>query len=125
MKTEINIYILFGILIIHWLGDFVLQTDFQAKNKSRSNVALTEHVANYSIVWFVVGMLWYLRVHNIALFCWFPIITFICHWVTDYFTSRLNTKLYNDGRTHEFFVSVGFDQILHYLQLVLTFQLLS
>lgn len=43
--------------------------------------------------------------------------TLVCHTITDYFTSRLNTKLYKANKIHEFFVSIGFDQILHYVQL--------
>lgn len=42
----------------------------------------------------------------------------------DYFTSRLNSKLWAQGRTHDFFVAVGFDQVLHYIQLILTYVLI-
>ena len=52
-------------------------------------------------------------------------ITFVCHTITDYFTSRLNSKLWAKGDVHNFFVSVGFDQVLHYVQLFLTYQLLK
>ena len=59
-------------------------------------------------------------------FAWyFVIITFICHTVTDYFTSRLNSKLWAKGDVHNFFVSVGFDQVLHYAQLFLTYKILA
>jgi len=52
-------------------------------------------------------------------------ITFICHTATDYFTSRVNAKLWEKGQVHNFFVSIGFDQYLHYIQLFVTFYYLS
>ena len=55
---------------------------------------------------------------------YFPLITFITHTITDYFTSRLNSRLWAKGDVHNFFVSVGFDQVLHYVQLFLTYQIL-
>lgn len=116
----ISFWVVLTILIIHWLGDFVLQTDEQAKGKSSDNGCLSAHVLSYSLAWimpavFLVGP-------------WAPIfiaITAVCHWTTDYFTSRLNTKLYKKGDIHHFFVSIGFDQILHYVQLFLTYLLLK
>lgn len=114
---------IFSILFIHWVGDFVLQTDYQAKNKSKDSVVLTEHVLCYTLVWLFV-----LLIYNSGVFTWeslfFVLITFVTHYITDYFTSRLNTHLWNKRNVHNFFVSVGFDQFLHYLQLFLTFKYL-
>lgn len=138
MKTEINIYVLFGILLIHWFADFVLQTHKQSTNKSKSNYHLTMHVLTYTFFWSICcsTYVWFFYVintdgeysmlpHGNMLVILFPTITFVCHWITDYFTSRLNSYLYNKGDVHNFFVSIGFDQILHYVQLLITFQLLS
>jgi hypothetical protein len=131
MKTEINIYVLIAMLLIHWIADFILQTDKQAKGKSTSNLQLTMHVTTYTLVWALFGIilgiafkfyLGYSIFDRIAVFC---VATFVCHWITDYITSRLNTHLHKKGDIHNFFVSVGFDQILHYVQLILTLQLLS
>lgn len=38
MKTEINIYVLLAILLIHWFADFVLQTHKQATEKVHQTV---------------------------------------------------------------------------------------
>lgn len=120
-----NLIEIFTILVIHWIADFILQTDWQAKNKSTSNTALTDHVLNYMIPWVILVCI----VMNTFNFNWkiilFIPITFILHWVIDYFTSRINTKLWKSGKTHKFFVSIGFDQILHYIQLFLTYYLLK
>jgi len=120
-----NLYIIIGIIIIHWFSDFVLQTHWQAINKSKNNKALTMHVLSYSTVWLLVANAYSIITGNFLMLAFFPIITFICHWVTDYYTSRLNSKLWEKGDVHNFFVSVGFDQVLHYVQLFLTFYLLS
>lgn len=123
---EINIWIVLGILYIHWVADFVCQTDFEAQNKSKSNVALLQHVSKYSILWLIAICYYKILNKNVSdIILLFPVITFICHFVTDYFTSRLNTKLWNSKKVHEFFVSIGFDQLLHFIQLILTFYLLS
>ncbi len=113
------------ILIIHWFADFVMH------------------------IWYVVGMI-YALTHLDSYVQWhatfFFIITFICHTVTDYFTSRLNSRLWHqaqfwrsdfgkalgtyaeakaDRYTWKFFVSIGFDQILHFTQLFITYKLLT
>jgi hypothetical protein len=56
---------------------------------------------------------------------YFWLITFVCHTITDYFTSRLNSRLWAKGDVHNFFVSIGFDQVLHYVQLFTTYYLLK
>ena len=117
-----NLTEIFSILIIHWIADFILQTDKQAKNKSSSWKYLTSHTFWYTFTWFIIGI-FYIIINQINpwflfLFC---IITFVLHTITDYFTSRLNKKLWENNKVHDFFVSVGFDQILHYIQLFLIY----
>ena len=121
---------IFVIIIIHWFADFVLQTDKQAKGKSKNWSDLLSHTLSYSLIWLGVSFILILaqssNVHEIIKFTLlFTIITFICHTITDYFTSRLNSKLLAKGDTHNFFVSVGFNQVLHYIQLFLTYYLLK
>ncbi len=126
----INFTELIIILVIHFLGDFVLQTHWQATNKSKDNVALTQHVTTYAICWLApMAVLFWFGPFNtlggVILSLIFSAITFSAHWVTDYFTSRLNSKLWAKGDVHNFFVSVGFDQVLHYIQLFGTYILLK
>jgi hypothetical protein len=112
------------IILIHWFADFVLQTDWQAKNKSTDNHALLSHTGVYACVWGIVSLAYYLATRSSVLVLLFPIITFVVHSIQDYFTSRLNSKLWKEGKIHQFFVSIGFDQVLHYVQLFLTYSLL-
>lgn len=125
--------IIFSILFIHWLGDFCFQTDEMAKGKSKDMICLLNHTFTYTGVW--MGFLSLFIIINNYIVCasyfvpitilWFLPITLVCHTVTDYFTSRLNTKLWEKKDVHNFFVSIGFDQILHYVQLFLTFYYLT
>lgn len=120
----ISIIEVLSILFIHWFADFVLQTDEQAKGKSKEWKPLLEHTLNYSLVWVTIGLIFSMIFPKV--FTWdkifmFGFITFIIHTITDYFTSRLNSKLWGEGKVHDFFVSIGFDQWLHYLQLFITY----
>lgn len=117
--------VIFSIIFIHWFADFVMQREWEATNKSKNNLALTSHVLTYAAIWMYASLAYSLYTGNFLFLALFAQITFVCHWVTDYFTSRLNTKLLAKGDTHNFFVSIGFDQVLHYVQLFLTFYLLT
>ncbi len=121
-----NIPTILSIILIHWFADFVIQTDSQAKGKSNSWKPLLEHTFTYSIVWFVIGLLFSLNSPIVIFFSVlkFVLTTFVAHTITDYYTSRINADLWQKGETHNFFVSVGFDQVLHYAQLFVTYYLL-
>lgn len=123
-----NLYEILGILLIHWFADFVLQTDKQAKGKSKEWGPLLDHVATYSSVWMVIGLFYFFIIQSSLLFVnvlYFTGITFFCHTITDYITSRENSKLWEQGKVHNFFVCIGFDQYLHYIQLFLTYWYLT
>ena len=123
----INIWVVIAIIIIHWFADFVMQNGEDAKNKSHDINALLRHTTTYSLLWIPLAILT-LGVMGIA----FVGITFILHTLTDYFTSKHTSKQYAKGnfggkapRGMDFFVTIGFDQVLHYTQLVLTYYFLS
>jgi len=118
------------ILVIHWVADFVLQSDKMAKEKSTSFNTLIFHTAVYSTVWLTVLMFLGIitNVFTIPYFVFaikFSFITFLAHTAIDYYTSRVHTVLWKETKVHEFFTSIGFDQLLHYVQLFLTFELLK
>lgn len=104
-----TVYVLCLLAGIHFVADFVLQTDAQAKAKSRSNVALTAHVATYTAILLVCTAQPLFALVNGAL-----------HWATDWVTSRINARLWAAGRVHDFFVGVGADQLIHTVTLGLT-----
>lgn len=98
-----------SMFVLHFVADFMMQTDNIAKGKSTSNTTLAVHVSLYTLPFLLIfgpG---------------FAAITFASHFVTDYFSSRLASKMYAENRRHDFFVVIGADQLLHTLQLILTF----
>lgn len=104
-----------SIIFIHWIADFIFQTHWMATNKSKSNIALGLHVFVYSFI-VTVGISLIFGLQPIlwaAAFCFI----FLTHFATDYVTSRMSSYLYAKGDFHNFFVVIGFDQILHYAQL--------
>lgn len=110
------------VLLIHFLADFGMQTHEQATGKSTSLKWLTYHVGVYSIVWLLASW-FYFDYFGIALI--FAAITFIAHWITDFITSRVGKPYWDKQDLHNGFVVVGFDQVLHYLQLFGTLILCS
>ena len=110
------------IIFLHWIADFVCQTDKMARGKSKNWKDLLSHTLVYSLI-MSFGMLFVLNFSLINILL-FGLTTFMLHTITDYFTSRLNSKLWADNKVHNFFVSVGFDQVLHYTQLFLTYSVL-
>lgn len=118
------------ILVSHWIFDFIVQTDEQAKGKSLDVNYLNEHVFTYSLCMFIpMGLLFYNGPFNmigsLLLTFVFCLWTFGFHWITDYYTSRKMRKLYEQEKRHEFFVYLGFDQLLHSLQLFATYIVLK
>lgn len=125
------------VLAAHFVGDFLLQSDWMATNKSKRWDALALHVALYSIcfAWWGVP---------------FVALTFASHVVTDAVTSRITSRLWffrmesgvweqaefaypkhdrtilnpwmpiEGSRRHWFFVVIGFDQLIHAVTLAVT-----
>jgi hypothetical protein len=119
------LHLFFIIMIGHWVGDFVLQSDWMARNKSRDWMALTLHVGIYSIVMTLtfgiatvaLGLVVPFFLYSLATF---QVVTFVTHWVTDYFSSKATHLLRERGDYHNMFVVIGLDQLIHYYTLILT-----
>lgn len=93
---------------IHFVADFILQTDKIAINKSSSNTTLLKHVVLYSLPFLPFGFV-------------FAITNGILHFLTDWVTSRWTKKLWAQEKRHDFFVVIGLDQAIHMSCLVLTY----
>jgi hypothetical protein len=99
-----------AIFWLHFIADFILQTDEMALNKSHSFKWLTLHTLTYGIPFLLFG--WKYTMINSAL-----------HWVVDCATSRMTAHLWKLGERHWFFVVIGLDQAIHMTFLVLTLRL--
>ena len=128
----------FLIIVIHFIADFIFQTEEWAINKSKSNLALFHHVRVYSTFWVFASclMLGYVRPGETTQ--WYVInsflfasITFVAHFITDYITSRIVSKRFANNHygspipNFGAFTIIGFDQVLHYGQLFLTLYILT
>lgn len=111
-------------LLIHWVSDFVLQTEHMAKRKSTSNYYLGMHVTAYSVTtifaWWLCFLIIGQEVSFLQYFLSF-IAIFTMHFITDYITSRKTSKYYSDKKYHEFFTLIGWDQFTHYVQIYLVY----
>ena len=113
--------IILSIIIIHFVADFVCQTNEMALYKSKSNYHLTLHVVVYSGVLLSIYPLLLLDAPMTALM--FVGVNGVLHWITDYFTSRLNARLWKEEKRHAFFIGIGFDQVIHYSCLFISYKL--
>lgn len=114
---NLAIYVLF----LHFLADFVFQTDWMAKNKSKDWFVLYTHIMVYG---FVVGIP-LLFVSDYLSVVKFAALNAAVHFCVDAVTSRVNSRLYASGRIHAFFVGIGADQFVHAATLLLTLPLLG
>jgi hypothetical protein len=138
-------WILPWMMLGHYVGDFLFQTNNMAKNKSKSIDALFGHTLTYTVT-----MLMFLAFYTqfrfnygptIALPLWFifAIVTLATHTLTDFVTSRISSiifesamKDYKDGfynefgqKYHEYFVVIGFDQLIHFVTIWATLYALN
>jgi hypothetical protein len=118
-------YVLF-FLFVHWISDFVLQNEKMSLNKSTSNYWLGIHVTVYSLTTITLwaGLFWVTGLHQfvkISQYVEAYLAIFVMHFITDYITSRITGKYYKAKKIHEFFVTIGFDQWLHYVQIFAVF----
>lgn len=123
------------IILIHTISDFIFQAEEWALNKSKSNIALFKHTLTYSLVWIPLSLSLFIFtdltiVEFLSKLPIFILITFIIHTLTDYVTSRIVSKRFKDGHLGSnipnlgAFTIIGFDQVLHYIQLFFSYDLI-
>jgi hypothetical protein len=95
------------LLLAHWVGDYLLQTNEMATQKATSLKWLTIHVAVYCIPILVAGILLFSMQQALT----YLAINASLHWLTDLVTSRLATRYRANPRV--FHLVVGFDQFFH------------
>ncbi len=105
-----DIQIVLWLMSFHYVADFILQSDWQARNKWQSNWALSDHVAIYSGAMAFAALF---VVHNAALWLAWYGFTFASHWVTDWCTSRVSHHFFERKDFHSGFMVVGLDQLIH------------
>lgn len=113
-----------SILATHLLADFFLQSQSDAVNKHKLRGSFARHIITYSAAFIpltisAVGFNW------IQVF----IISFIyiggVHGLVDAITSQTNKYFYSKGDMYHFFCSVGVDQFLHTMHLLILLEYLA
>jgi hypothetical protein len=89
-----------ALLVVHFVGDFLLQSTYMATRKATSWTALSWHVSVYSACFALWGLT-------------FVALTWVTHFMTDAVTSRINARLWEFPQRRWFFVAVGADQLIH------------
>jgi len=89
---------------MHFVADFIFQSNNVATNKSSNNKILAWHVLLYSIPFLYFGVA-------------FAVVTFLLHFATDYVSSRVARHFYLLQERHWFFVTIGADQAIHMISL--------
>lgn len=106
-----------GLLMVHWLADFVCQTHWQASNKSKRFDALARHISSYTAVLAVCSFWLFGVTYNTF---YFAALNGTLHLATDFVTSRWSAHFYAKQDWHNFFVVIGLDQLIHQLTLAVT-----
>lgn len=125
LTLNISIVSVLVMSFIHWVADFHMQTEDMATKKSKSNYWLTMHVLVYTGVTVLFWHFTFMQpaIYTLKEYFYFANFIFWTHWITDYFTSRMTSKLYAQNRYHDFFVVIGFDQLLHTAELLAAYKL--
>jgi hypothetical protein len=95
-----DIYIL---MILHFVGDFLLQPRSIARTKSKSIKSLTTHCILYGIPFFVY--------FNVT----FVLYVIMTHWIVDYISSKFTTMFYQANKEYLFYSVIGIDQLIHHI----------
>jgi hypothetical protein len=104
----IDLTVLIALVLMHFVADFVFQTDKIAINKGHNNWILAKHVFFYALPFLWFGWL-------------FALVNFVLHFATDYCTSRLSGYFWQRDERHWFFVTIGADQAIHMICLFATY----
>src|SRR5262249_5011115 len=108
------------LLLAHWVGDFVLQSQWQAMNKSKRLDALALHVAIYAAVLLVAAVTLLGAGRGLGS----TLVNAALHFATDFVTSRVTARFWERQEWHRFFVMVGLDQFVHQATLAATLALM-
>lgn len=117
----ISYYAVVTLLIMHWLFDFVCQSDEMVINKSTSLKWLSIHVGVYSIGLFIFAFFFLSPLDALS----WAIFNAFLHFCVDDNTSKLGAYFWKKDMRRWFFVTVGFDQLFHYFCLFTTYLIWS
>ena len=104
--------IIITVIWIHFLSDFIMQSDKIALNKSERIDKLLMHCLIYMFPFLIINF-------------WYAIINGLLHFIIDLFSSKICKYFYGKDQRHWFFVTIGADQAMHMNCLFITLNLLE
>ena len=105
-----SLEIIIWIVVVHFVADYLLQTEWMGVNKSSSLTALGSHIAIYTVVLMLaIDPVW-------------GLFNGIVHGVIDYGSSRWSKRLWVNKEYSSFFTVLGFDQLLHLMILFVSYK---
>ena len=110
----IDLIVIFVLIWAHFIGDFILQSDYHAVNKSKNNFVLIQHVGLYSLPFVFAALI-------VPISILFIVANAVLHAITDYISSRITSVLCQKNERHWFFVTIGADQAFHMTCLFFTY----
>jgi len=106
------IYYILLIIWVHFIADFVLQSDRMAINKSSDNLWLSIHSLCYGLPFLALFFIFGIK---------FIVFNIVAHFIIDWITSKGTSKLWKENKRHWFFVLIGLDQAIHLTILITSF----
>ena len=107
------------LLVAHYVADFYCQPRDIAVEKSYSMRALITHVVLYSTSLFIVLFLglyfmgFVSELHAIQVAVGIVVVNSFFHYTIDFFTSKINSYFWKTKQVRNFWLTIGFDQLLH------------
>lgn len=124
-----NLLTIFIVLFAHYISDFWLQSKNMAEKKSTNIYWLLTHCIVYGIGLFLIlffgNTLSFINVNGYIELIVFSVLNVIIHFFVDYVTSRITSKLYNKKKYRMFFNVIGFDQLIHTMTLLISFNYIN
>ena len=117
-----NVNGLYIVIIAHFIGDFVLQSDWMATNKSKLFEALCLHIVVYFVTLICAGIIVFGAQRGDAII-YFALLNASLHMVIDFITSQITSDLWKRNKRHWFFTTIGFDQMIHMILIIATLNL--
>ena len=97
------------ILVLHFVGDFLLQNTWMLETKRSNLRAMGAHIICIFAVLAPVGFIW------AAVNC-------VSHTIMDFISSRFIERLWAEKRAYWFYLYVGLAQAAHIIMLFLTYK---
>lgn len=130
VREMISIWVIIGILFVHWVADFICQSDKMAQNKSSKREWLIYHAFMYTLVFAIALIIFsFFSLVTVLGYLKFVVGVFLLHLITDAITSKIVSKKFKNnhlgGDIPNFgaFTMIGLDQWLHFVQLILVYYL--